>query len=165
MFKVSINSLNNIFLRLDLCFIIGVLFSMQVCFWVKYIESCFPLLPRSIYYNPKFLHTCILGTWPSYFLFFPSHHWVSLLKNSFFEDVRTLHQYCLRTHACCTTTSYVRMLATPLQPAYVHYLHHYNSRILAKVAKMKKLQGIHWDYRLLGSFPTNPPPIAHHPTK
>jgi hypothetical protein len=39
--------------------------------------------------------------------------------------------------------SHVHMLVAPLQLAYIHFLHHYNLRILAKVAKNKRLQGIH----------------------
>ena len=73
-----------------------------------------------IYYSLKFLYTCIPDIWLSYLHFFPSHHWVALLKNSFFEDVCTLHQNFLHTYDFCTTTTHICILATPLQPTYTH---------------------------------------------
>jgi hypothetical protein len=42
----------------------------------------------------------------------------------------------------CTITAHVHTLVAPLQLMYICMLHHYNPRILAKVAKNKKLQGI-----------------------
>jgi hypothetical protein len=53
-----------------------------------------------------------------------------------------LKTHFLKMYVPCTNTSHVHMLVAPLQPTYVCMLHHYNPRILAKVAKIKKLQGI-----------------------
>ena len=81
------------------------------------------------------------------------------------DELLFLKTIFLNMYVPCTTTSHTHMFVSPLQLAYIHMLHHYNPRILAKVAKNKKFQRICWDYRLLGSFPNNPPTIACHPTK
>jgi hypothetical protein len=49
----------------------------------------------------------------------------------------------LKMYVPCTNTGRVHTLVAPLQPAYVHMLHHYNPRILAKVARNSlRLQAI-----------------------
>jgi hypothetical protein len=48
----------------------------------------------------------------------------------------------LKMYALCTNTAQVHILVAPLQPTYVCVLHHYSLRILAKVSKIKNLQGI-----------------------
>ena len=48
-----------------------------------------------------------------------------------------------KMYAPFTNTSRVHTLFAPLQLVYIHMLHHYIPRILAKFEKTKKLQGIH----------------------
>ena len=96
-----------------------------ICWWIFVMHIShqihfWPHTLRGICYNPKFHHTCTPGIKPSYLLFFPSHHWATLLKNTIFEYVCALHHYCLHMYVICTTNAHVRMLVTPLQPAYAH---------------------------------------------
>jgi hypothetical protein len=59
------------------------------------------------------------------------------------NELLFLKTHFLKMYAPCTNISHVHTLVAPLQLAYVCMLRHHNPRILAKVEKNKKLQGIH----------------------
>jgi hypothetical protein len=71
------------------------------------------------------------------------HTWhLALLLAFFAKPSLFLKTKFLKMYVPYSTTSRVHMRVASLNLEYVHMLHHYSPRILAKVAKIKKLQGI-----------------------
>jgi hypothetical protein len=125
---------------------------------VMYFGHQFLFLPHTlgdICYNPKIPYLCIHGIGLPTCIIFQFIVEELYLKNHFLEHVRALLHYCprkyvcymiesLRTYACFT-------LNIPCIPP--------------KVAKIKKLQGIRWNLRAIGGFPTISPDIARPQTE